>query len=246
MRSSNAGLFAQSLPHDAVISPSTARCACLLPLEHYDDVSATPPCYGLRERMTFQPVFSEGVVEPTYSPADKQHWEAIHSPLPSAPGDKRNPGQKSQTSSSWLNIGALSRWVLMRDENLELPSETLRHDILWHYFPHKACWSKSSESKSAGNTPRSTPVSTPSAGGAARSRVRPFSMFTCPDSVQQSHADGGGASGGGGAGHKRSLSFSPQPFSPPHDLFTSPQSTVQRKKHSLQAPNAPAKQAPGW
>ena len=251
MRSSNAAEFSQALPHDSVLTPSTPRCACLLPLEKHDDISVTPPCYSLRERMTLQPVFSEGVVEPSYSPADKQHWEAIHAPLPPALGDKKNPGQKVQVSNCWLNIGALSRWVLMRDVNLEDASETLRHDILWHFSPHKACWAKTTESKSAGNTPRSktgTPVSTPlaTAGGAARAKfVGSFGMFNGLDSAQLPHAGGGGAAGGGAAGHKRSLSFSPKPLSPPHDQFTSPQPTVQRKKNAAAAaPHAPAKHAP--
>jgi hypothetical protein len=186
--------------------------------------------------MLLQPDEKFGVVQASaYTGADKQHWEAIHRPLPPAPGEKKNSGQPrdrdTALSTSCLNIGEFQRWVLLRDENLEDRSETLRHDILWHFLPHKACWAKCSEPKSSATTPRSknsTPSNTPLAGSQPTARSKGMSFGALG---MNSTGKTGSAVGGGAVAHKRSLnsSFCSQPV----DLFTTPPSTVQRKKQTL-------------
>jgi hypothetical protein len=129
MRSKALGLLAPALPANLPITESPARCACGLPLQH-SDLESISPCEALAIRMSNQIDSSSGMVQASsYTAADKQHWEDINKELPPAPGDKKNTGQQRETplTSSYLNIGELHRWVLLRGENLLDRSEPLQH-----------------------------------------------------------------------------------------------------------------------
>jgi hypothetical protein len=223
------GLFARALPHNQPVKKNTPLCACGLPLDGPDcpkDESGPKrdtPCEALERQE---------------SAADREHLADIKKELPPCPGErKKNSSESRETPQpgSYLNIGELHRWVLLRGENEENKDEVLQHDILWHFSPHKICWSKNG---SQSNTPRNTPSNTPRARGGRRasSSCSTTSTIVAQLSVQLSDAaaDGGAAAGSAASARKRSVS--PSVESPEQTRSASTPITISRKKLALETP----------
>ncbi len=235
------GCFAQALPHNFPVlttTPKTPKCACGLPLQTSDldcplDGPRNPPCEELRWRK----------LNDTATAADDQHWSDIHTALPVGPGERRGVSvelrdtpQPAPMSFQYLNIGELTRWVLLRGPNLEDESERLRHDILWHFAPHKSSWQKEKkEEKSASSTPRSktsTPLSTPRAGGGAAALSR-TNFFDAALSSQDS--DTATSSGSGGLATSHNAPSARKRSEIPGFALSPHSSTDARKKLTLDA-----------
>ena len=229
------GLFARALPHNQPVDENTPLCACGLPLDGLDcpkdknGPKIYTPCEALKRR-------KEGLGDDEESAADRDHWDDINKELPPGPGERKKKSSELRETpqpGSYLNIGELHRWVLLRGENEENCLEVLQHDILWHFSPHKICWSKSG-SQSTGTTPRNTPLNTPKAGGGRKASSTP--TFGATLSVQLSAAAAGGAATAGGAASARKRSVFPSFVSPEDTRSASTPPTISRKKLALENP----------
>ncbi len=220
--------MAQALPHNQPADKDTPLCAfCRLPLDGTDcpkegGPKLYTPCEALERR-------TKGLGDDEESAADREHWADIIKELPPCPGErKKNSSELRETPQpgSYLNIGELHRWILLRGENEENKREVLQHDILWHFSPHKICWSKSG---SQSTTPRNTPSNTPKARGGRRASST-TSTLGAALSVQLSDD----AAGGAASARKRSVF--PSFVSSEQTRSASTPPTISRKKLALETP----------